>query len=524
MNRSGSANLPTLVLKGLSWQYATVLSQGVAQLIVLAVLSRLLSPTDFGLIGSAMVFVGAASMFSQFGVAPAIVQRSDVSPRVLRVALSLSVLSGLLVTCLLWTCAGLTADFFGNERVADVVRAVSVTYILSAPGVVSEALLQRQLEFRKLMWANLGSYVVGYLVVGVCLAFLKYGVWSLVAAALSQALVKTVVLLAMQPVPIRPLYSIPEARDLLKYGGTFTLARVLNYGATEADVLIVGRMAGMAALGLYHRAYQLMMLPARYLGQTLERVMFPAMVKTQGRRTALARVYLTSTTAIALIVTPMSAVMCISAPEIVLVLLGEQWIEAAEPFRVLSIGVLFRTSYKLGDSLAKAQGALIERSKREGLYLVAVVLGSLIGVNWGVTGVAAGVLMAVGLNYFAAAQMSIRLLGLNWIDYWKCHVGGVVLAIASGGAAAAGRGIALSIDVGALASLFLTTIASLTATLLIAAYLPGLLGPRAVQTVHRVLETLPERLLAKGGLNGIAKRYRNAYLSFAAVREGYEVT
>lgn len=515
MNRSWSANLPTLVLKGLSWQYATVLSQGVAQLIVLAVLSRLLSPTDFGLIGSAMVFVGAASMFSQFGVAPAIVQRSDVSPRVLRVALSLSVLSGLLVTCLLWTCAGLTADFFGNERVADVVRAVSVTYILSAPGVVSEALLQRQLEFRKLMWANLGSYVVGYLVVGVCLAFLKYGVWSLVAAALSQALVKTVVLLAMQPVPIRPLYSIPEARDLLKYGGTFTLARVLNYGATEADVLIVGRMAGMAALGLYHRAYQLMMLPARYLGQTLERVMFPAMVKTQGRRTALARVYLTSTTAIALIVTPMSAVMCISAPEIVLVLLGEQWIGAVSPFQLLSIGVLFRTSYKLGDSLAKAQGALLQRSKREAMYLVSMVLGSLIGVRWGITGVAAGVLVAVAMNYFGAAQMSLGILGLRWKDYWECHIGGVVLATAAGAAAVIFRSIAQALGVSTFANLLLTTIGSVVASLCIAAYLPRMLGSRAVSTIDTVLQALPEPLMARTGLSGVARRYSDARLSVA---------
>lgn len=490
------------------WQYAYVAAQGIAQLAVLSVLSRLLSPADFGTLGAAMIFVGFAALFSQLGVAPALVQRAHLTERLLRVGVTISVLFGFGMVVLLWSTANPIAYFLHNQAIVPVIRGVSFTFLASAIGVVPEALLQRDLRFRRLMWVNLGSYVLGYGLVGILLALNQWGVWALVGATLAQSIVKSGLLLIARPVSFVPSLARWEIRELLHFGIGFTVARSFNYGANQGDYLVVGRVLGAAPLGNYTRAYQLMMLPATYVGQALERVLFPAMAQIQHDPARLSRMFLYGTALISMVVAPISVVMIMCAQEIVAVLLGEQWNAAVAPFQLLSFGILFRTSYKLGDSLAKARGAIRERSIREALYLALVLGGSLTGLRWGIKGVAAGVLIAVFVNYLAAAQMSLEILGLRWRAYAACHVGGVVLAIAAGLAAIAGRSLAVVLGLPSVAILALTTGSGVCASLAIPLLWPQLLGYQSQKTITRALVALPVSKLPP-----LAARLLQSYLA-----------
>jgi PST family polysaccharide transporter len=120
------------------------------------------------------------------------------------------------------------------------------------------------------------------------------------------------------------------------------------------------------------------------------------------------------------------------APEIVLVLLGPAWAGVVVPFRILALGMLFRTSYKLSDSVARATGAVYARAWRQAVFAGAVVAGSLIGQLWGVDGVALGVVAAIALNFALMAQLSLRLTGLRWADFGAAHLPAFALSAALG--------------------------------------------------------------------------------------------
>jgi len=197
-------NLTKKTFSGFAWQYTSFIAQALLQLIVLAVLARLLSPEDFGVLGLAMIFVGFAALFSQLGVGPALIQRSELTPVHIRVGFTLSVILSLVFTLLLVAISPLVARFVRNDQVTDVLLVVSLNFFFTGFGVVAESLLKRNLRFKSLMWASVWSYVFGYALTGIVLAYLGFGVWALVGATLGQSLLKSVLLLIFNPHSVLP--------------------------------------------------------------------------------------------------------------------------------------------------------------------------------------------------------------------------------------------------------------------------------------------------------------------------------
>ena len=267
---------------------------------------------------------------------------------------------------------------------------------------------------------------------GPLLAWHGYGVWALIGALLTQNFVRMVLLLAGQPHLKRPLLELRAIGDLLHFGGGFTLARIGNYLASQADRLIVGRWLGAPTLGLYSLACQFVTAPAFLVGQVLDRVLFATMARVQFEPARLTRAYRSGISVCALLVLPSSLVTILVAPEIVLVLLGTKWAGVVEPLQVLAFAMLFRTGYKISDSIARATGAVYARAWRQWLYAGAIALGAFIGRLWGLEGVAAGVVAALALNYFMMAHLSLRLTGMSWSAFAAAHLPAFALAAVIG--------------------------------------------------------------------------------------------
>lgn len=502
-------NLTQSTLFGLAWQYASVFSQALLQLIVLAVLARLLSPEDFGLLGAAMIFVGFAALISQLGVGPAIVQRSELTSIHIRVGFTLSILLSLALTLSLWVVTPFVAMFFHSDELRNVLPVISLNFFFAGFGVVATSVLRRNLQFDKLMRIDVASYLFGYALVGITLAWLGYGVWALVGATLAQSSLKSVLLLLSQRHSIIPSLARQELRDLIHFGGGFTLARIFNYGATQGDYFVVGRILGPASLGVYTRAYQLMMLPGRYFGQVLSTVLFPAMAKIQNDRQRLTKTYLTGVAILSLTCAPIGVLMVVMAPEIVEVLLGPKWSEAVIPFQLLAVGVMARVSYKLDDALARALGVMYKRSLRDAAYAAAVVLGSLIGLNWGLPGVALGVLCAVILNYLLAIKMSLNLLKCSWIEFVRAQAPGVFLAVV---VLFVAMPIRYLLHTNGWPSWFILVITTLTSGVSIVGLIflrPHLLGVYGTDVFDRIMSLLPQQLVGTSVLQWLQARMKH---------------
>ena len=415
------APLTRTTLSGLFWMFMGTGAQALLQIVVVAVLARLLNPEDFGVVSAALIIVGFSSIFSQLGVGPAVVQRPQLEDRHVKTGFTLSLIFGLLMTGAVWLFAPTAARFFHIEELPHVIRVLSFVFTLQGVSMIAEALVQRELRFRWLAVIEVTAFVAGYGAFGVTLAYLGFGVWALVGAQLAQAALKTVILLIVQPHPKGLMLERRALTDLMYFGGGFTAARIGNYIAGQVDNLVVGRWLGPEALGIYGRAHQLMTAPANFFGQVLDRVLFPAMVKIQDHSQRLTVAYRRGVALIALVMLPASAVLFVLAPELIHVLLGPQWHGVIAPFQVFAVGMILRTSYKMSDSMARATGAVYRRAWRQSIYAVLVAAGAWAGLRWGLSGVALGVLVAIAVNFFLMAQLSVSVAGISWGSILGAH-------------------------------------------------------------------------------------------------------
>ena len=432
-----AVNLSRHAVGGMAWVAWGSGAVAVLKIAVLVLLTRLLTPADFGVVSAALVVISFSLNFSHLGLGPAVVQRPNLEPRHISTAFVASLGFGLLVAAAVWAAAPAIAQFFRMDQLTPVVRALALIFPVSGLATVPESLLQRELRFRLLANRNVVAYGVGYGVIGLGLALLGAGVWALVAAQVSQVVLLTLIIVrAAPPLPrARPTWA--SLVELLEYGVGLSVARLGVIAASQGDNFVVGRWLGAVALGYYSRAYQLMSVPTTLLGDVLDKVLFPTMARMQDDPRRLASAYLHGTASVALVTLPAGVLAAVLAPELIAVVFGSRWEGLVPPFQVLALGMMFRTSYRMSDSLTRATGKVYRRAWRHTLFAALVFLGAWLGHYQGLTGVAVGVLGALFLTYLMMAHLSLSVAGISWSSFAHAQLPGVRLALAVGAASLA---------------------------------------------------------------------------------------
>ena len=409
------------------WRFASESLRFAIQLTVMVILARLVRVDQFGLLALAMVVTNLVIRISEIGIYYAVVQRKDLTDTHIRVAFTLSTLFGLFFMTVVYMTAPLAAALLRNDEVTPILRLMSVIFLFMNLGSTAMGLLQRRLDYRNLLIAELCSYGVGYALVSVALALLGYGVWALAWASVIQFLLRSALLIWLSPHPKRPSLAPQEARQLLNFGVGSSLSTLANYAAINGDYFVVGRWLGATALGLYSRAYQLMTLPMMQFTSVIASVLFPVYSMIQDEDERLRRAYLNSVSLSTIIVAPTLAILAVAAPEIMIGIFGAEWAGAAAPLTILCAGGSLNAAYTLGDSLARAKGAVYAKSRCHAIYAACVFAGSYIGAGWGIVWVALGVVVATIVMYSLMAQLTNRLVGASWKQYLLCQLPGAII-------------------------------------------------------------------------------------------------
>jgi PST family polysaccharide transporter len=483
-------------LSGMFWLLSGSVVQAILRIAVMVVIARLLVPADFGLVAGALVLIDFVEVFSDLGIGLVIVQRHDLQERHIRTGFTLSAVLGLVFGAAIWITAPFLSELLRMENLTTILRVMAIVFPIDSLSLVASALLQRDLKFRTLARISVLAYVIGYGFIGVSLAVAGFGVWSLVCAYLAQTLFVSITLLIVRPHPKRLSFDWRTLKEMTYTGAGFSAAQIFNYVALKGDNAVVGRWLGAGALGLYTRAYGLMTMSVTIFGSAFDRVLFASLAKMQHEKARTALAFRRGVALIALIILPMSAVMFVLAPEFIHVLLGPKWSEVIVPFQILAVGMLFRTSYKVSASVARATGAVYRSAWRQGVYALMVVTGALIGQLWGVPGVALGVLAALFTFFVLMAQLSVRLTSIRWRDYLAAHLPAVSLTVMMGGEAWAVATIMRRTGVSSLLVL-LTSLAVSAFTLLgLLRLSPKLiLGEDGLWVLCRIAERAPARFM-----------------------------
>lgn len=413
------------------WQISGQIAQAIPQLAILAVLSRHVTPREFGTYGLGMVLVGLVHLLAEFGVGPALVQTKSVTNSHIRVGLTVSLLNTAFLATLTWVFADNLGEFFGDPALPLVARALSLTMVLGGAAVVANGLLVRSMNFRWLALADTSSYLIGFGALAIPFALLDAGVWALVVGITVQTGVRGVLQYYAVRHDVRPSLKRDEAIEMFRYGSGLTLWRLLNYIAVRADYIIVGRYLGSHALGLYERAYRLMEIPATYVAGAIGTVGFPAMTRIQSDTPRLRNAYFRGTWIVGMVYLPLSAVLVLIAPALIEGLFGTEWTGAVRPLQILSIGLLFRAGYKVSDALLMARGVVYEVAWRVALYAVAVIVGTLAALRWGwgIQGVASAIVMALLIRFVLVNHLSLSAVESGWFEFLKTQVPGLIITV-----------------------------------------------------------------------------------------------
>jgi O-antigen/teichoic acid export membrane protein len=329
-------SLTAKTASAVGWTTGAKIAQQALQFGLSIFLMRLLGPETFGLIGMVLVFTGFASIFSEMGFGSALIQRQGLTEAHNSSVFWLTVSSGAAVSAILVIFSPLIARFYDEPLLQPLTACVALTFLLSAPGAVPRSLLRKAMRFDQIAMVQIVSLVLSG-AVSVGLALYGAGVWSLVAQSLTVALVGSV--LSFWIVDWRPkwIWKRSALRDLAGYGAGLTGFNVINYWARSADNLLIGRFMGADALGLYSRAYSLMLLPLNHIISVLAPAMFPALASIQYDTERVRRAYLRAMRLISFLSFPLMLGLIVVAEPFVLGLLGSQWAGVIPLIQILAV-------------------------------------------------------------------------------------------------------------------------------------------------------------------------------------------
>ncbi len=396
------------------------------------VLARLLEPTDFGLIGMVTAFTGVLNLFRDFGLSAATVQHADVTEEQTSTLFWINILVGAILTVSTVLLAHVVAAFYGETRLISVTCVVAIGFLFNGAGVQHSALLQRQMRFTALALIDTVSLVVST-VIAIGGAMAGYGYWSLVAMTVSLPLTGTIGLwLATRWVPGVP-QGLAGIRSMLRFGGTVTLNGLVIYIAFNLDKVLLGRFWGTQAIGIYGRAYQLIRIPTDSLNSTVGEVAFSALSRIQDDPARVRRYFLRGYSLVLALTVFITVECALFADDVIFILLGPKWKDAAQIFRLLAPTILvFAIANPLG-WLLSALGLVGRGLKIALLFAPLMIAGYVVGLPHGPRGVALAFSVVMTLWVVPVVAWAVHGTGISFWDI----VGVVSRPLASSTVAAA---------------------------------------------------------------------------------------
>ena len=360
----------------------------------LAVLSRLLTPEDFGLLAMVTAITTIAEQFKDLGLTAATVQRQEITHEQISTLFWVNLGFGAGLMCLVAAVSVPLARFYGEPRLVPICLAIATSFLLSGGSVQHSALLRRTMRFGRLAAIDTGSSLVS-IAVAIIMALNGYGYWSLVARELVRNALRAVGAWGLLPwIPSAPSQR-QGVRSMLSFAGNVTGFSILRFTSASVGQMLVGRVFGAEALGVYRQAFQLVLVPIQNLSGPLRSVGDVTLSRLQGDPSRYRRFYqrLLALTSIATM--PIMVLAFVLADEGVRFVLGPKWIQAVPLVRVTALAAFLTPSITTAFAVTLSCGyarRLLRFALWESLCLAVLFF---LAIPWGILGVASAHLWAV---------------------------------------------------------------------------------------------------------------------------------
>ncbi|HEX3002987.1 MAG TPA: lipopolysaccharide biosynthesis protein [Angustibacter sp.] len=357
------------------------------------VLARLIAPDQYGLVAMVVSLVGVGDALWNLGLSQATVQRRDVTTE--QVSFFFWFQSGLggLLTAVVAALSPAIAGFYGQPELVPLTLVLSTMFLVNGLSAQHQAVLTRQMRFGLLSAIDVLGLFLG-VVAAIVIAAMGGNAWAIAVMTLAVPVVRLVMSWWTSGWrPSRPRRAA-DVGPMIRFGVNLTLTNVLDYTSQNLDNVLIGRFYGAEALGLYSRAYNLLLLPLRQVTAPVARVAVPVLSYLQHQPARYRRFFMVALSAVAYASLPLICLLAALSHEVVAVMLGDQWLGAVPIFRVLSVAGVLVTLRSTNGWLFVSTG----HTGRQAVWALAnrpvIIVGFVVGLPWGATGVAWGFLAA----------------------------------------------------------------------------------------------------------------------------------
>lgn len=381
------------------------------------ILARLLTPSAYGLVAVGTLTISLLQVLTEVGFQQSLIQEPTEIEPLMGTAWTVGVVRGVLISLAMIVLAPWIADFFGLPEAAAIVRVLGLQPVIYSLTNIHIVLFQKRLDFFKQFLYEV-SALIGNLTVGIGLAFLWRNAWALVAGQLASVTVQVIVSYWLVPVFPRAEIDCSCARNLYSFGKWVFLGGIASYFAMKGDTYFVGRLFDEKTLGLYTMAYRIANLPVDELKRSLARVLFPAYAKIQDSPQRLNRAFLTAYELLSTLMLPASVGLALVAPDVVPVVLGDNWIEMIPLLQILGLGAAARALMVAGSGFTYGIGKPYVnfcQSLARGGALLALLL--ILPQYWGLMGVGWAVVFSDIVGFVVWAVYIILQLGIDLRDW-----------------------------------------------------------------------------------------------------------
>ncbi len=408
-------SLKSRVTSGVKWIGISQVGRQGLQWITTIILARLLLPSDYGLMGMALIFVNFVQLFRGLGTSSAIIQRKNISEDLLSSIFWLNLAFSFLVTIIIFALSPMIAYFFNESRLTNILRFISLNFIISGFSIVQQALLERDFGFSKITKIELIAVLLSS-IVGIVAALLGSGVWSLVYKLIVEITVSTLLLWFYAGWKPKMVFHLAEIKSVTRYSLNLTAYNIWNYFSRNIDRILIGRFLGSVELGYYILAYRVMFFPLLNITNAIARLTLPTLSRLQDDLKKFRKVYLDVIGFIALLTFPMMLGLMAVSNYFVLTLFGAKW-------ESVSLLLVILAPVGLIQSIGMTSGGIYQATGRTDWMLrwgivsgLITVISFVVGLQWGIYGVATAYAIAVVLLAYPNFAIPFKLINLRVSD------------------------------------------------------------------------------------------------------------
>ena len=422
------------VAKSLAFKFVERLSVKGLGLVISIILARLLSPSEFGQIAIIMVFINLSHSFVQSGLGTALVQNKTADKRDYSTVFYISLLVAIILVAILWFAAPFIGAFYQNDSLVLPLRIYAFSLIVYAFNTVQTAKLTREMQFGKQFICNLIACILSG-VIGCIMAYLGFGIWSLIAYYFSSGVITALAMLFVAQWWPSLTFSLRRARELFSYGWKMMVSAFLCSLYADIRTLIIGKRFSEADLGYYNRGQQFPDVLSNTLDSAIQSVMFPVLSRSQDNRGEMKRILRRTVTLSSLLVMPAMIGMAVVADPFVRVVLTDKWLPAVVFLQIICLG-------NLTLSLVSSNLVAIKSTGKSGAYMILEIIRRLAMLLVLLVSVFAfGTVEAIAWGFFVSSVVDALIIAVptHWIlgyslfeqcrDLWHILLSAVLMGV-----------------------------------------------------------------------------------------------